>query len=72
YTVYVTFVGSAGYYGSSATTAFVVDPAPEASPAPTETPPSAADLYFLPLSIVMLVAIIVIGAVVILLLMRKQ
>jgi len=72
YTVYATFAGSAGYYGSSATTAFVVDPAPEASPAPTESPPSAADLYFLPLSIVMLVAIIVIGAVVILLLMRKQ
>jgi len=72
YTVYATFPGSAGYYGSSATTAFVVDPAPEASPAPTESPPSDADLYFLPLSIVMLVAIIVMGAVVILLLMRKQ
>jgi hypothetical protein len=71
YTVIATFGGSKAYYPSVAQTAFVVDEA-QATPAPTETPPSMADLYFLPLSIGMIVAIIVIGAIIVLLLLRKQ
>ena len=72
YTVLATFAGSKAYYPSAAQTAFVVDEAPAASAAPTETPPSMADMYFIPLSIGMIVAIIVIGAILALLLLRKQ
>ena len=72
YTVYVTFAGSGAYYASFAQSAFVVDAAPEATAAPTASPASMADMYFLPLSIGMIVAIIVIGAILALLLLRKR
>ncbi|MCW4004565.1 MAG: PQQ-binding-like beta-propeller repeat protein [Candidatus Bathyarchaeota archaeon] len=72
YTVLATFGGSKAYYPSTAQTAFVVDEAPPASAAPTETPPSVADMYFIPMSIGILVAIIVIGAILALLLLRKR
>ena len=63
YTVYATFAGTNGYWGSTATTAFNVDPA-AATPTPQPTQaPSAADLYFLPAIIGVIVAIIVVGAV---------
>jgi len=72
YTVYATFDGSGAYYGSGAETAFVVDNAP-ATPTPQPTqPPSMADLYFLPMSAAIIVIIIVIGAVLALLLVRKH
>ena len=48
YTVIATFAGTNGYWPSSATTAFAVDPAAAtATPQPTQ-PPSIADLYFIP------------------------
>jgi len=72
YTVYATFAGSNAYYGSAAETAMVVDNA-AATPtaAPTQTA-SMADQYFIPLSALMIVAIIVIGAILALLLLRKK
>ena len=72
YAVYVTFAGSNAYYGSTAANSFVVN---EAHPteAPTATPTqSAADLYFLPAIAGLLVAIIVIGLVLALLIMKKR
>jgi hypothetical protein len=72
YSVFVTFTGSKAYYGSSAESAFVVDSAPDATVAPTEHPASMADQYFLPLSIGMILAILVIGAILALLLLRKR
>jgi len=69
YTVIATFAGSKAYYPSSAVNAFTVSEAqPTSEPEPTQ-PPSMADLYFLPMSIITLVVIIVIGA---LLLLRKR
>ena len=72
YTVYATFAGSNAYYGSSAEAAFVVDEQASATIAPTTTPTSVADQYFVPLSIGMIVAIVAIGAVLALLQVRKH
>jgi hypothetical protein len=73
YSVFVTFAGSKAYYASSAESAFVVDATHDhPTVAPTESPPSMSDTYFLPLSIGMIVAIIVIGAILALLMLRKK
>ena len=71
FTLYATFAGTNGYWGSSATTAFNVD-ASAATPTPQATQaPSMADLYFLPAIIGIIVAIIVVGAVLALLVTKK-
>jgi outer membrane protein assembly factor BamB len=71
YTVYASFGGSESYWPSNAMTSFAVDPAP-ATPTPQPTQPtSIADLYFVPMSIVIVIAIIVVGAV-LLLALRKH
>jgi hypothetical protein len=71
YTVYATFAGTQGYWPSTSSTAFAVDtPAATASPAPTAVP-SAADLYFIPAIIGVIIAIIVVGAVLALLVTKK-
>jgi hypothetical protein len=75
YTVIATFHGNNGYYGSYSQTAFYVMNAPAATTAPTPTPQSVADMYFVPAIAGLLVAIIVVGAVVILMLrlmLRKR
>lgn len=71
YTVYVTFAGSAAYYPSFAQSAFVVDPAPAATAEPTAKPDSAADLYFVPAIVGLLIAIIVVGLLTILVLRKR-
>lgn len=71
YTVYASFGGSNSYYSSNSETAFLVEPAP-ATPTPVATPaPSIADQYFVPAIIGVIVAIIVVGAVTVLLLRKK-
>ncbi len=72
YTVYVTFAGSKAYWGSFAQSAFVIDASPAATAAPTATPTSVSEQYFIPMSVGILVAIIVIGAILALLLLRKR
>jgi len=72
YNVIATFPGSNSYYASHETTAIgVSDAAPTAAPtaAPVE---SAADLYFVPAIAGLFVAIIVVGALLALLLLRKR
>jgi hypothetical protein len=72
YTVFANFPGSGAYYGSTAETAFAVD-SPAATPTPSPVPvASIADLYFVPAIAGLFVAIIVLGAVMILLLLRKR
>ena len=70
YTVYVTFEGSDSYWPSQSITAINVK-ASAATPEPTTQPASAADLYFLPMSIGTIVAIVVIGIVLILMLRKR-
>jgi hypothetical protein len=71
YTVYASFTGSESYWPSNAETAFNVDSAAAtATPQPT-APPTAADLYFIPAIIGVIIAIIVVGAVLALLVTKK-
>lgn len=71
YTIIATFEGSNSYYSSYAETAINVVEAPQASPTPTPPPPSMADIYFLPATIGMTIAIIVVGLVIILMLRKR-
>jgi hypothetical protein len=69
YTVYATFAGTNGYWGSSAQNTFYVSQAP-ATPEPTAAP-SAADLYFLPAIAAVVVLCIVILAMLVVMMMKK-
>jgi outer membrane protein assembly factor BamB len=71
YTLYAKFAGSESYWPSQATTAFAVHDV-EATPSPTLTATtSMADQYFLPMSAVIIVLIIIVGLTTILM-MRKR
>ncbi len=70
YTVIATFTGTNAYYGSSAETAFAVDE-PTATVTPTAVLTSTADLYLVPGIIGIIVAIIIVGAVIILALRKR-
>jgi hypothetical protein len=72
YNVYATFGGSAGYYASYADTSLYVMEPPAATPAPTPTPVGVAEAYFVPAIIGIIVAIIIVGVVLALLLIRKR
>jgi hypothetical protein len=71
YTITATFAGSKAYWPSSAETAVSLDPAAEATPAPTQTPASMADLYFVPATAGMIIAVVAVGAVIVLMLRRR-
>ena len=72
YTVIATFTGSNAYYGSTASTAFAVDPA-AATPAPTAAPQeSVTDQYFVPSVAAIIVVIVLVGAAIMLMLSRKH
>ena len=72
YTVIATFHGTNGYWPSYTETAFNVMAEPVATASPTPTPASMADQYFLPLSIGMIIAIVIVGALLALLMLRKR
>jgi hypothetical protein len=72
YTVITTFEGSGAYYGSFAESALYVEQAPSATAPPTPTPASVADLYFVPAVSGIIVAIIIVGALLTLLLLRRR
>jgi outer membrane protein assembly factor BamB len=72
YTVVASFAGSKSYYPAHAETAFMVDAAPEATPAPTPTPASMAEQYFVPMSVGMIIAIVVVIALLAMVLLRKR
>jgi hypothetical protein len=61
YQIIACFEGSASYYPSSATTYLTVEEAPAATPMPTPLPASVADMYFLPVSAGIIIAIIAVG-----------
>jgi hypothetical protein len=72
YTVYASFGGSNSYWPSNAITSFAVDAAP-ATPTPQPTQPtSMADQYFLPVSIVLIIAILAVAALLIYSITRKH
>ena len=71
YTVYASFEGSESYWPSQAVTAISVEEAPAATAPPTPPPATAADLYFVPATAGIIVAIVVVGIVLILMLRRS-
>jgi len=71
YTIYATFAGSKAYYGSFTETAIYVEEAPASTPEPTPRPESLADIYILPGIIGIIIAILVVGAVLILMLRKR-
>ena len=72
YTIIASYDGSNSYFSSSAQTQMTFALPPAATSAPTPAPASMADLYFLPMSIVTIVAIVVIGALLAVLMLRKR
>jgi hypothetical protein len=73
FTVFATFAGNHGYYGSSAETAFYAGPT-AATPAPTASPPSglATQSTLEYIGVAIIIVIIVIGAVLAVLVSRKR
>ncbi len=71
FTVFATFAGTNGYWPSSAEDDFTVMQPPAASPAPTAPPASMADIYILPATIGIIIAI-AIATIVIVLMLRKR
>jgi hypothetical protein len=72
YTVYVTFLGSAAYYGSTAQDAFFVEEEPAATTAPTAAPESAADIYFIPAVAGLFVLVIIVLVLLVVLMLKKR
>ena len=71
YTVIATFHGTNGNWPSYSETSFAVDPAPVATTAPTPTPTSVADMYFVP-SVIGIIVAIAIGFAITILMLRKR
>ncbi len=71
YTITASFQGSNSYFSSSSQTTVAFDMPSTPTPAPTATPQSLADAYFVPVSIGLFIVIILVGAV-LALMMRKH
>jgi hypothetical protein len=72
YTVVASFAGTNGYWPSSAETSFTVEAAtPTATPA-TPSPQPVSETYFVPAIAGLFVAIIIVGALLAVLLLRKR
>jgi outer membrane protein assembly factor BamB len=71
YTIISTFDGSKAYYGSFAKTAVYVEEAPAETPPPTPPPASIADMYLLPSTIGIIIAIVVVGLLLFLMLRKR-
>jgi outer membrane protein assembly factor BamB len=72
YQITARFEGSASYGSSSATTYMGVAEAPQATPTPPPPAPSMADLYFVPGIVGVIIAIVAVGLVLLLLILRKR
>jgi hypothetical protein len=71
YTIMATFKGTDSYFSSTAETAMAYD-IPAITTAPTSTPTSVADMYFVPAIAALFVLIIIVAIVLALLMLRKK
>ncbi len=72
YLIIASFAGSKSYYPSYAEAYAAVTEAPEPTAAPTAPPQSIADMYFVPAIAGLFVAILVVGALLAILLLKKR
>lgn len=72
YTIIASFDGSKSYYGSFAETALFVEEAPQPTPEPTPTPIPTSEMYFVPAISGIIIAIVVVGILLTILLLRKR
>jgi hypothetical protein len=72
YTIIATFSADNSYCGSSGETGMSIVSPPSATPAPTATPTSVADMYFMPVAAGLFILIIVVAIVLALLMLRKR
>jgi outer membrane protein assembly factor BamB len=72
YQIFANFAGSNSYGPSASTTYLTVGQAPQSTTTPTPAPQSIADLYLIPGIIGVIITIIIVGAVIVLLLLRKH
>jgi hypothetical protein len=73
YSAVASYAGSNSYYGSFAVSnAFAVEEAPAATPTPEPTPVPMSEAYFVPAIVGIIVAIIIVGLLLALLLLRKH
>jgi hypothetical protein len=72
YQVIAQFAGTNSYGFSASSTYLTVDDVPASTPAPTDQPQSAADMYFVPATIGIIIAIVIVGAILAMLLIRKR
>jgi hypothetical protein len=72
YVVYAAFEGSESYFGSVAEATMVVEDPVAATPPPTPEAESVVDAYFVPAIAGIIVAIVVLGALLALLILRKR
>ena len=71
YQIIARFEGSAAYGSSSATTYLSIAEAPQATPTAPPPEASAADIYFMPMSIGIIIAIIAVGILLVLMLRKR-
>ena len=71
YQIIATFAGSKAYGGSQATTYLAIGEGPTNTPSPTQEPQSIADMYLVPATIGIIIAI-AIATIVIVLALRKR
>jgi hypothetical protein len=71
YTIFATFAGSKAYYPSSDQSHFTAAAGSQASPTPTNTQQSVADLYFVPATIAIIV-VMIIGFALLALMLRRR
>jgi hypothetical protein len=72
YEITATFAGSGSYSSSAASTYFTAIEAPAATSEPTPQPLSAADMYFIPATAGIIIAIIIVGILLAFLLLKKR
>jgi hypothetical protein len=71
YTITAAFAGSGAYYASFAETAINVEEAVEATPPPTEPPASVADMYMIPSTIGIIVAVAIVGLLLVMMIRKR-
>jgi len=72
YALTATFAGSKSYWSSFAETALILDEASPSAPEQKPAEPSMADIYFLPATAGLFVAILIVGVLLAFLLLRKR